>query len=180
MPLWRKSTQVARPPPTARNTVAPTTGPGTGTGSPRDQYWSLDLKANKPHHPNAVFGAAPKGPPHPQRADFKNLGLQGSILVLLPVRMAPPGPPRPAPPALLLPWERFRKKEESHRMSLELNPKRNRFGWFGRLGWESKKEEPSTFRLQQRIVKSRYTRNCTIARYFRLCAILRQTLNPES
>ena len=47
------------------------------------------------------------------------------------------------------------------------------------VGWESKKEEPSIFRLQQQIVKSRYTRKCTIAKYCRLRAILRQTLNPK-
>ena len=47
------------------------------------------------------------------------------------------------------------------------------------VGWESRKEEPSIFRLQQQIVKSRYTRKCTITEYFRLCAILRQTPNPK-
>ena len=35
-------------------------------------------------------------------------------------------------------------------------------------GWESKKEEPSIFRLQQQIVKSRFIRKCTITEYFRL------------
>ena len=47
------------------------------------------------------------------------------------------------------------------------------------VGWESKKKEPSTIKLQRPIVILRCARNYTVARYFRLCATLRQTLNPK-
>ena len=49
--------------PTAMGTVAPTTGPGTGAGSPRDQYWSLHKLITLNPTPFALAPAAHLGPP---------------------------------------------------------------------------------------------------------------------
>ena len=78
----------------------------------------------------------------------------------------------PAPPALPCPALPLLAGRE----------KRNRFGWSGRLtrrGVGVKMKEPSTIRLQRPIVKRRRTRKYTVARYFRSCATLRQTLHPK-
>ena len=40
------------------------------------------------------------------------------------------------------------------------------------VGWERKRKEPSKMALQRQIVILRRTRNCTVARYSRLRAIL--------
>ena len=62
--------------------------------------------------------------------------------------------------------------------------KRNRFGRFGRFGrlrrrGVGRKEKPSIVGLQRPIAILQCTRISSVAGYFRLCALLRQTLNPQ-
>ena len=106
-------------------TVAPTTGPGTGAGSPRDQYWSL-LK-QKPQtqlmHSGArwLFGPPSKGRPLPGPPwPLDTLARPGppwpppalpylACLACLFVEASNPGPPGPWPPlpcsvCPALPW----------------------------------------------------------------------------
>ena len=65
-------------------------------------------------------------------------------------------------------------------MSLELNPKRNRLGWLGRLRRRGvgEKNRPTTIGLEQLIAMLRYTRRRTIAQYFRQRIIPWQTPKP--
>ena len=107
-------------------TVAPTTGPGTGTGSPRDQYWSLNKVNTLNPKPLILDGAAHLGPPErgppggpwePPASRFQGpRGLQAVprgdlakiliFLAFLPFLSVPelPGPPWPPWPLTLHHW----------------------------------------------------------------------------
>ena len=139
--------------------------PGAGAGSPRDRYF----QSNDPMGPNI------HGRPFcaPKKTSCK-VGLATC-------------PALPLPCFALIPASccinDLEVRKKAYGTSSGLNPKRNRFGGLAAsngVGWERRKQEPSTIRLQRPIVILRCTSIDTVAKiYFPLCAILRQILNPK-
>ena len=156
---WRKSSSLAR----LLQPGTPTTAPGTGWRSPFwGPPHFKDLGGSRPvlrgTWPKFALAPTPLGPPRwpgplafpgpwpllaawPPALPCPSPALPSLLPSPLPSRQpCPPCPALSALPALLpncpLCSRTLRtiwKEKESHRTSLELNPKRNRFGWFGRL-----------------------------------------------